>query len=376
MINLANSDNIKSCRKIFDEFDLEKSENASLLMSRYVKTLGKNNQDSIDELFFAIKESAFNVKNLYSKAFNNRQKFLNGIAQSKIFETKSLLIAGLGGGNVLESGLALNPTYGLPILPASSIKGITANYCSKFLGAENPDYKAPEFDKRGKPIKEAGKIYSALFGKIYPKEEQESGFLRFYDAWIIPTEKMSDIFVDDVMTPHNTKYYETGDTKYFDFEDPVPIKFLAVKGKFEFWIDCQEPDEKARKNWIDFAFKILEAALNNYGIGGKLNSGYGKMEHFETEEERNERLRREQSEKNREAGFIYNEGEILTVICKKFTPQKGKRREKREFNFAENPTEKRVQFQIQPKISEGETVRAVIERIDKVNNAFMMKIIE
>ena len=280
-----------SCRKIFDDINLEKGTNASLLMSRYVKNLD-DRQNSKIELFEAMKIAAKNTYDLYSTAFDNRHEALKKIASSKTFETIGPLIAGLGGGNVLETGLALNPTYGLPMLPASTIKGVTAHYCSKIFGASNPDYKGPVFDDKGKAIKEAGKIYAALFGKIYPQEEQEAGYLRFFDAWIVPTKE--EIFFDDVMTPHNTSYYSSND-KYkrpSEFEEPKPVRFLNVQGEFELWISCLDDDPEQRKKWTDFAFSITKEALENSGIGGKLNAGYGKMKCILSMEEQQEEQKR------------------------------------------------------------------------------------
>ena len=115
------------------------------------------------------------------------------------------------------------------------------------------------------PIEPAGKIYEALFGKTASEKEQEAGMLRFYDAWIMP-ESVNSAFVMDVMTSHHSS----------DVSDHDPINFLTVKGDFEIFILCRNPE--ADRKWIDFAFSLTEAALNNYGIGGKIRAGYGKTE--------------------------------------------------------------------------------------------------
>lgn len=262
---------MRSCRRVLDALELKKSANASLIMARYIKNLDDNSESRL-ELFDAMKQAARNAKDLYTHAFNKRHNFLSHIASSKCFETIEPLAAGLGSSNVLESGLALNPTYGIPIIAASSIKGVTAHYCSEVFGLTDERYKAPNYKSESENNKSAGSIYELLFGKIYPEDEQESGILRFYDAWLLP-ECVNNAFIDDVMTPHHSDYYSGKQDIPSEFDDPVPVKFLTVRGRFEFWLSCEIQDS----GWLEFAFKITEQALRNYGIGGKITTGFGKM---------------------------------------------------------------------------------------------------
>ena len=259
---------MQSCRRVLDGLKLETGENASLLMARYIKSLDDKN-DSKRALFDAMTHAASNVLDLYAHAFRVRHDFLCRTAMPVCFRTIQPLAAGLGNSNVIETGLALNHVYGVPMLPASSLKGITAHYCSEIFGAEDPDYRGPDDDNPSEP---AGRIYEALFGKIAPENEQEAGILRFYDAWILP-ECVRDCFVLDVMTPHHGS----------DFKDPLPINFLTVKGDFEIFIGCS--NFETDREWIKFAFRLTESALSNYGIGGKIRAGYGKMTHILSAEE-------------------------------------------------------------------------------------------
>ena len=265
---------MQSCRKVLDTLSLKEGGNASLIMSRYVKNLNDKNE-SKRVLFSAMTHAALNAKNLYAKAFTMRHDILSAKAISKFFRTTQPLAAGLGNSNVIESGLSLNHIYGVPYLTGSAIKGITAHYCSEIFGAEDPDYKAPDDDNPAEP---AGKIYEALFGKIAPENEQEAGLLRFYDAWMTP-ESISNAFIMDVMTPHYGS----------DFADPIPINFLTVNGDFEIFIGSSNLEED--KKWLDFAFSLTEAALSNYGIGGKIRAGYGKMKIILSDYERANQLK-------------------------------------------------------------------------------------
>ena len=51
--------------------------------------------------------------------------------------TAGRLIVGLGSENVLETGIRLHHTYGLPIIPGSAFKGLAAHYCHEAWGPTN-----------------------------------------------------------------------------------------------------------------------------------------------------------------------------------------------------------------------------------------------
>ena len=324
-------------------------------MARYIKNLDDKNESKRD-LFSAMPQAALNAEDLYFQAFRMRHDTLSAVAVPKTFAALQTLAVGLGNSNVIESGLALNHLYGMPYLPGSSIKGITSHYCSEIFGAIDSDYSGPNPEA---PLEPAGRIYEALFGKVAPEKEQEAGLLRFYDAWILP-ESVSECFVMDVMTPHHES----------DFADPTPINFLTVKGEFELFIGCSslETDRK----WIDFAFSLVEEALKNYGIGGKIRTGYGKMKHVLSEDEKKARAKEEERKKNITLGFMFNDGEEVEAVCVKVKIFKGK--EKREFAFKDNKGDKNaVRFEAVPKINEGESIRAKIVRIDRANKAYILQ---
>lgn len=344
-----------SCRMVLDNLKLNEGENASLIMARYVKNLDDKNESKRD-LYSAMPCAASSAQALYEHAFTLRHNALSASAMPKLFRTTQPLAAGLGNSNVIEAGLALNHIYGVPYLPGSAIKGITAHYCSETFGAEDPDYRGPDDED---PLKPAGKIYEALFGKIAPEKEQEAGLLRFYDAWITP-ESVKNAFVVDVTTPHYGS----------DFIDPIPINFLTVQGEFEIFIGSS--NSKFDKKWFEFAFSLTEAALSNYGIGGKIRSGYGKMERILSQEEKKARARDEERKQNIEKSFIFMEGDEVEAVCVKIKIFKGK--EKREFAFKDNRGDKKpVRFESVPKIGEGESLRAKILRIDRTSKAYILQ---
>ena len=282
---------MQSCRNVLME--LKGGSNAGLLMARYLKAATDGSVDFIKArkvLFEQMKNAAEKACDIYEQAFKQRQNALDEVSTARVFETVGPMVVGLGGSNVLEVGLTLNTLYGAPMIPGTSIKGITAHYCSQVLGATdgNENYKGPALNARNQPTQQAGIIYEALFGKVdqsydvtkgviaVPLEERNGGYLHFYDAWILP-ESFKDALTEDVMTPHHGAYYSCENDLPTDFDNPTPISFMTIQGKFEVRIGCEEPDPEERKKWQDFAMKLIQEALKSHGVGGKIRAGYGRM---------------------------------------------------------------------------------------------------
>ncbi len=167
------------------------------------------------------------------------------------------LFIGLGGAHVLETQVTRHPTYGMPIIPGSALKGL-ARAKSEAYGLQ----------------KEEADI---LFGKGGDSpDETDAGYLIFHDAWWIPEGgSKTKPYVRDIVTVHATEYYETKgagkegeNCPHPDMESPNPNHQLAVQGSFYFTIEGVQ-------YWADMAMKILKLALKDEGIGGKVAAGYG-----------------------------------------------------------------------------------------------------
>jgi CRISPR-associated protein Cmr6 len=184
----------------------------------------------------------------------------------------------LGGENVLETGLTLHHTYGVPFIPGSAIKGLAAHYAAQVWGLG--DSKWVHDSEKG----QQGEYHRIVFG-----DQSEAGFITFWDAWITPDslkEDGSSGLVLDVMTPHHQDY-NMGKT-YSDgprqgqlipptgFDNPVPVSFLSVAGTFLVGVSCDDTGEEGRK-CARLALDLIGEALENWGIGGKTSSGYGRM---------------------------------------------------------------------------------------------------
>lgn len=197
---------------------------------------------------------------VYEKAF---QRYKTGFidAATDILAARERLVIGLGAETVLETGLTLHHTYGVPIIPGTAQKGLCSHYCSEVWGREEPGFQ------RG------GKYHVELFGKT-----GDAGHIGFHDAWPLP-ESLRSMIRRDVMTVHHPLYYRSqeGGAAPTDFDDPTPIPFLSVTGSFFFAVTCDVAGDVG-KAWRQLAMRLLVDAVREWGIGGKTNSGYGRLE--------------------------------------------------------------------------------------------------
>jgi CRISPR type III-B/RAMP module RAMP protein Cmr6 len=183
------------------------------------------------------------------------------------------MIIGFGASNVLEAGLTLNPIYGAPLIPGSALKGLAAHYCSKVWGESDGKFKGPVRNARGIITASAGEHYQLIFGAT-----EDAGFITFHDAWVTPSS-LNGSLAREVITPHHQDYYMSQKVRSAptDFDDPVPVTFLAVRGEFEIRVKCCDGGDKG-KSWEGLTLELLGQALENWGVGGKTSSGYGRGE--------------------------------------------------------------------------------------------------
>jgi len=170
---------------------------------------------------------------------------------------------------VLDSGLALNGTYGWPALPGSTLKGLTAAG-ARNMGAD-PD----------RMVRVLGGPRPRCSDKEprTSQEEHRSGSVRFFDA--LPGEDTVEVH-KDVITPHQHPYYtgtdlqgldasRTGTSAPFPGEhhNPVPLPFLSISGDLR--VDLLGDDEDD----LNLAVEWLGEAGEELGGGGRTTAGYG-----------------------------------------------------------------------------------------------------
>lgn len=245
---------ISACRKHLPRPG-GKASHSGLILASFLASAddkGDGKRQLLDQAIRAAAEAA----PLYKLAFERWKAATSGDGSASAdLRVLGRLVVGLGGENVLETGITLHHTYGMPIIPGSALKGLAAHYCNREWGLQEPD------------LLEGGSHYRTIFGTT-----DDSGHVVFHDSWICPGSKG---LVHDVMTPHHGNYYAgKPDAAPTDFDDPNPVTFLSVAGKFRVSVSSEN------KDWVDFTLKLLKAALKDWGVGGKTSSGYGRMDNI------------------------------------------------------------------------------------------------
>jgi CRISPR type III-B/RAMP module RAMP protein Cmr6 len=218
------------------------------------------------------------VRELYQFAFGRWKSSLPELTAASDLQTVGRLIVGLGTENVLETGIRLHHTYGMPILPGSALKGLAAHYCDQVLGVSDPKFRkhTPEQDKAyrnwlaGKGPKPEDSFHRLLFGTT-----DDSGCIIFHDGWFVPDSEKEPLRLD-VMTPHHPKWLD-GSVPPTDFDSPTPVPFLSVVGRFHVAVSWHGPEHEQSRKWTEFALNLLRDALFHWGVGGKTTSGYGRL---------------------------------------------------------------------------------------------------
>ena len=234
-----------------------------------------------------IKQTVNNEKSIAKSLFKDDYSF-------KIinFKPNWRIIVGLGGESVYETSITLHHIYGIPYIPASSIKGVVRNWIINIVyGNEDLEFaegRAIEdkvfcdvfgcpaeltIDKDKKRKTKFESYYTKIEGK---KKGDRKGKVIFFDAFPISVPKIEV----DIMNVHYPDYYNNskGEIAPTDTQNPRPITFLTVaKTDFQFIIGSKD------KNLADFVINgktisdWLKETLSVNGIGAKTAVGYGRF---------------------------------------------------------------------------------------------------
>lgn len=204
----------------------------------------------------AQKEGYKKFHNEYAKAI---QSLCPGIEPFSL-KADWRIALGMGNASVYENGFTFHPTYGIPYLPGSSLKGMTRHWA-----------------KAEVEVKVKAGDYLKIFGNEQAESEDfQQGQIIFFDA--LPTQLSQDMVQPDIMNNHYPDYYE-GNKPPADWLSPRPIFFLTMKGvTFQFHLGYipragEEQDEQLLKT----AEQWLKCAMRDAGIGAKTAVGYGRM---------------------------------------------------------------------------------------------------
>jgi len=165
----------------------------------------------------------------YSEAFKRwRDGFSNDAAtppralMAEVPSTGRVLI-GSGAKGAGDFGITLHHTWGVPVLPGSSLKGIAALSADRYFA----DSTWRRRDDPARARDGAPNAYDALFGTV-----EETAAVIFHDAWLVPSGRSPlNGLHRDVLTVHHPDYYQQ-DGALSDSEDPIPLPFVSAIGTF------------------------------------------------------------------------------------------------------------------------------------------------
>jgi CRISPR-associated protein Cmr6 len=251
-----------------------------LLLQKYLAAQEKPEERRALLVAVAKAASSESLQAIYSKAFDRWvRSFSDDFPHcSERLAVAGRLIVGLGSESVLETGLRLHHTYGVPIIPGSALKGLASHYCDEVWGQRH-DPACPD-DNQG--FRRGAKYHAFLFGKTEDAgagRTGDAGAITFHDAWMLPETVGRSLYLD-VMTPHHLNWQNEGASPPTDFDSPTPIPFLSVAGTFDVRVSWSGPravSSEEAKAWTALAMSLLHKALSEWGVGGKTSSGYGRL---------------------------------------------------------------------------------------------------
>jgi CRISPR-associated protein Cmr6 len=222
----------------------------------------------------------------YARAYRRwKESFQGPDTLCFIVRAESRLLVGHGTSSATGVGLTLHHTWGVPVLPGSALKGLTAHYVQTVYGPA-PGIEEPEREpfrgttwEHSRPSRVPGVVFRRLFGA--PDVDELSakggqGEVIFHDAlWIPPEKESGPMLARDVLTVHQREYYESGGGEWpVDFDDPNPVSFLTVAPDNRFLVALEARGARAL---LERAGRYVGEALASWGLGGKTAAGYGRL---------------------------------------------------------------------------------------------------
>lgn len=238
--------------------------------------LPKNNKNPLSQELKLSKESHGYIANLLN------QRKSNLFSQGKHCQIAGFrgtldgkLVHGLGGAHVRETSMTLHPLYGIPYIPASSLKGALRHWIIQALFGGIEDELKNGLALEGNKA-ELRALYLDLFGS-----EDQAGLLRFYDAFADPGFTL----VPDILTVHFPEYYRQSSPPA-DNGDPTPVDLLVVgRAEMEFIVSIRKSSQPTasgltREQLLELGVLWLQKMLQETGIGSKTSAGYGYFKDF------------------------------------------------------------------------------------------------
>ena len=128
----------------------ERATHPGLILQRWL--VEQSNPSERRTIFEAARKAVTgeSLLSVYAEAFERRDRSFTSDkpCRSESLTTAGRLIVGLGSENILETGLRLHHTYGVPIIPGSALKGLASHYCDEVWGQRHLHDEAPPENKR------------------------------------------------------------------------------------------------------------------------------------------------------------------------------------------------------------------------------------
>ncbi|HYH97866.1 type III-B CRISPR module RAMP protein Cmr6 [Hyalangium sp.] len=252
--------------------------------------LAKNEQDAAVRSDWLDRLAQCREPVRYAHAYDRWRAALQG-PDTLCFTVRALGRVLVGHGNTTAAGvgLTLHHTWGVPVLPGSALKGLTAGYVEAVYGP-GPGEQNPEREPfRGltwegsRMARGPGDVFRRLFGAPdvdEPGRQASAGKILFHDALWVPAEAgTAPMLARDVLTVHQRRYYESSGGEWpGDFDDPNPVSFLTVAPGGRFLVALElAPDVEGGRALLERAGRYLTEALKDWGLGGKTAAGYGRF---------------------------------------------------------------------------------------------------
>ncbi|HVO80971.1 MAG TPA: type III-B CRISPR module RAMP protein Cmr6 [Terriglobales bacterium] len=271
-----------------------------------------------DKNDFAARNAWSNIRAL-TKADQDRMKGIlarqsalsKAVPVDTLFHIDAIAIApfttGLGNEHPLENGFAFLNPYGLPYLPGSGVKGVLRQAARELASGDWGDTHEwskgkrfplmegegeklrPVLDKNNRPVMLA--VQDVFFG--LESDDGDSAHLRgALTFWDVIPQIDGDSLMVEIMTPHQTHYYQQeagkgmGSSNPHESGQPTPISFLTVPpgSGFTFHVQCDlahlrrlAPELAADGKWKTLITDAFEHAFQWLGFGAKTAVGYGAM---------------------------------------------------------------------------------------------------
>lgn len=257
-LTIINKLNInKATKKIFsnnfNKLNLNPSINLNLNLNKYL-IFGRDKKPLINQYsdykvdYYKTYDNYLNIERI-----NKAKEYYTSMGYKSneiIIKTNKRMIIGLGEPSVSETSIKLDHIYGVPYIPASTLKGALRDIAT---------------EKNIKGI-------DRLFGT-----ENNIGELIFLDAY-----PMGEICLElDIINQHYKDYYRDTNKKNAPTDDMKPniINFLTVKSgtKFKIVVFVKDDIKDDKEEQYDIK-KLLEEIGEIKGIGAKSSVDYGYFE--------------------------------------------------------------------------------------------------